>query len=133
MSGELRLLFKQLGEEKWRELGDDGNSFDRSSDGCAEAWREAQAAANLGIPWAGATYRLVDPCEGDHADDCALGLDSTAWCDCGIEPTVVEERVVMPEGPPVFQVRTRVLGPGEADALGLGGLVVEGTIEPGEE
>jgi hypothetical protein len=91
------MVFKSPVIGKWQPLGEDGNEFDRSTEGRAEAWREAQAAANLGMPWAGATFRLVDPFEGDHRDDCVLGLDSTAWCDCGVELAVVEERVVMPE------------------------------------
>lgn len=147
------MVFRQLGTDKWRPLGEDGNAFDRSSEGRAEAWREAQAAANLGIPWAGASYRLVDVAEGDHADDCALGIGGD-WCDCGVEPVIVEERVLLPEVDIVtdrilseeqsrshglgrrvreITVRTRALSEAEASELGLGGLVVAGEFVAEDE
>ena len=138
------MVFRQLGTDKWRALGEDGNAFDRSSEGRAEAWREAQAAANLGIPWAGASFRLVDVAEGDHADDCALGIGGD-WCDCGVEPVIVEERILFPlvgidarsaypaevklsSNTSFGKVRTRVLPEAEVVELGLGGLVVGGEL-----
>lgn len=93
------MIFLSPVVKKWQLVGDDGNEFDRSTEGRAEAWREAQAAADLGMPWAGATFRLIDVVAGNHADDCAIGLDATAWCDCGVEPEIVEERVLFPSAP----------------------------------
>lgn len=136
------MVFRSPVVGKWQTLGDDGNEFDRSSAGREQAWREAQAAANLGMPWAGATFRLVDPFEGDHRDDCVLGLDAEAWCDCGVELAIVEERVVMPSdgafqkigfGAPYgrFGARAAELGPlvvettGEASAASDGKALVE--------
>lgn len=120
------MVFRSPVVGKWQTLGDDGNEFDRSSEGRAEAWREAQAAANLGMPWAGATFRLVDPFEGDHRDDCVLGLDAEAWCDCGVELAVVEERVVMPDKPNEWEsaeaIRARMdapLSPEQRKAIGI--------------
>lgn len=139
----MKMVFKPAGEKLYREFGTDGNEFERIEDG----WAEARKAAALGLPWAGATFRLVDPGEGDHADDCSLGIGSE-WCDCGIEPTIVAEETFLP--PRSFsdediamaggqrallereafdrsavRVSTRVLPPAEADILGLGPLVVE--------
>lgn len=155
MSEELRMLFKarEVGS-KWQSLGQDGNGFDRSTAGREQAWHEAQAAASLGLPWAGATFRLVDVFEGDHADDCVLGLDADAWCDCGVELVIVEERVLFASAPggvvetegvaagafaklgfgaPYGRFGVVVTDVGELDRRGLGGLVVEGVLEPKDE
>lgn len=121
----LEIQFKQLGAEKWRRLGEDGNEFETPE----EAWPEAQTAANLGLPWGGALFRLVEIGAGDHSDDCALGLGSENGCDCGAEPVVVEERRLFPAP----GVTTRlVTDTRELDRLGLGTLVVEGVLEPKE-
>jgi len=131
----LQIWFRPLREQKFRLMGDDGNEFE----GATEAWAEAQTAANLGIPWAGATFQLVDVTAGDHSDDCALGLGVENGCDCGIEPLVVEERVLFSAGPPKvvkspvpgeqLRVWTRRLADAEKEDLGLGGMIaVEGIV-----
>lgn len=89
----LEIQFKQLGTDKWRLLGDDGNEFETAE----EAWREAQAAADLGIPWGGASFRLVDNDAAEHSDDCPIGLGRMNACDCGAA-RVVEERRLWPPG-----------------------------------
>lgn len=139
----LEIQFKQSDTDKWRRLGEDGNEFETAD----EAWPEAQAAANLGMPWAGAIYRLVEIDGGDHADDCALGLGWENGCDCGAEPVIVGERrffastgvIERAEGvrSPVSarkgdsEAETWNLKPGSA-RLGVGTLVVEGVLEPKE-
>lgn len=134
----LEIQFRQLGGQKWLLLGDDGNEFESE----AEAWPEAQAAADLGIPWGGATFRLVDIGAGEHSDDCSLGLSREHGCDCGADPVVVAERVLLPSAGVAAEgrlyervmrhgVTTQVVTDGaRLEALGQGSLVVEGVFEP---
>jgi hypothetical protein len=143
----IEIQFKQLGGQKWRLLGDDGNEFASPE----EAWPEAQFAANLGLPWAGATFRLVDIDAADHGDDCVRGLGPYT-CDCSAEPVVLEERVLFPPEGVIQKLafgglygrykahravtderRLAELGRGTGKWAGLGALVVEGVLEPKDE
>lgn len=72
---------------KWRLLGDDGNDFELLS----EAWTEAVMAAQIGAPYNGAQFRVIDN-GGEHQDDCGLGIGGPT-CDCGGWVVISEGRV----------------------------------------